>query len=263
MKSILIPTDFSDTATNAVFYGAELAHKFGLELVLMHCMHVPVTDVNGSISLLEILMQNEKEASDIKLNKLAQEIKEKFDVHIVILSEFGLAADMIISECETREIDLVVMGTSGASGFLSGLLGSVSSSVARNSEVPVLTVPLLAKFDGLRIMAFAEDHKESSRNELVFIYDFIKKLGSKLDKISVEPESDEYNTEIIFDEGGIREVSVWAETVEEGISTYITNENIDLLVLKHHKRNLFQDLFQKSTTKELLNKNTIPLLIFN
>jgi nucleotide-binding universal stress UspA family protein len=123
-------------------------------------------------------------------------------------------------------------------------------------------VPKEASYAGFKVAVFGNDYKEDVSKEMKNTYTLVSKYNARLDVVSVEPGRENYTQEVICEEGGIREVSVWAETVAEGLQTYMNNEKASLLVLKHHSRNFIQELFQKSTTKELLKESTIPLYIY-
>ncbi|MBT8327272.1 MAG: universal stress protein, partial [Bacteroidia bacterium] len=73
----------------------------------------------------------------------------------------------------------------------------------------------------------------------------------------------EYEEEIICNEGGVRQVCVWSDQIQNGIEQFTERNNIELLAIKRHHRTFFEELFHKSTTKEVLNKTKIPVLIFN
>lgn len=263
MKSILVPTDFSDTASNAVRYAAAFCKDHDLELNLLNVMHVPAVDANAPITLAETMMDNERKFTTEKLQKVSAQLVEQYGIAVNLHADFGLGSDIIVEKSEELGVDLIVMGTSGESGFIRSLLGSVTESVVGWSKVPVLAVPKEATYSGFKVAVFGNDHKENVAEEMKNTYQIVKKYGARLDVVSVEPGREHYIQEIICEEGGIREVSVWAKTVEAGLQTYMDKEKASLLVLKHHSRNFIQELFQKSTTKELLKGCTIPLYIYN
>ncbi len=263
MKSILVPTDFSDTASNAVRYAAAFCKDYDLELNLLHVMHVPAVDANAPITLAETMMDNERKSTTEKLQKIAAQLVEQYGVAVNLHADFGLGSEVIIEKSEDLGVDIIVMGTSGESGFIRSLLGSVTESVVGWSKIPVFAVPKESSYTGFSVAVFGNDYKEDVSKEMKNTYEMVKKYGARLDVVSVEPGREHYIQEIICEEGGIREVSVWAKTVQAGLQTYMDKEKASLLVLKHHSRNFIQELFQTSTTKELLKECTIPLYIYN
>ena len=264
MRTIICPTDFSNAAFNATKYAAAFADELKAQLHLIHVMHVPVVDVNSSANVLTTLMDTQKEASDNKLEAEVERLAEHAKCPISYSSMFGLAADVIVSETKKLGGFLVIMGTNGASNVFDQLLGTVSFGVAKRSEIPVIVVPPASIYNGLKRVAFADDHKESLNDQRKFLYDLTNGLKSKIDLISVDIKKDEeYEEEIICNEGGIRQVCVWSDSIESGLSRFTARNEIELLAIKRHHRTFFEELFHKSTTKEVLNKTKIPVLIFN
>lgn len=263
IKSILLPTDFSDTATNAAHYGAAWCKDHNLKLNLLHAMHVPLIDANAPITLAETMMKTERTKTTIQLKELAAKLVERYGVQVSIHADFGLGSDSILEKSMELGVDTVVMGTSGQSGFMQALLGSVTAAVVGRSLVPVLAVPKDAVYRGFNVAVFGNDNGEPVVKELKKTYTLLQKHDARLDVVSVHQGRDEYAQKIVCEEGGIREVSVWASTAAEGLKTYINNEDASLLILKHRDRNFIKDLFHKSTTKELLKESSIPMYIYN
>lgn len=261
MKLILVPTDFSDTATNAVHYAAAFCKDHNLQMHVLNAMHIPPVDVNAPITLAQTMMDNERKFTKEKLDKLSAELKEKYQISIETESDFGLGSDVILSAVESLDADAVIMGTSGESGLLASLLGSVTASVAKRAEVPVIAVPQNTVYRTFKNVVFGNDHKEPIENELATIHKFFKGSKTKLHIVSVQESKEGFVQEVICDEGGVKEVVLWANSVKDGFKQYLDNENAEILAVKHHSRGFIEDLFHKSTTQELLKDCSIPLFI--
>jgi nucleotide-binding universal stress UspA family protein len=265
MHTILCPTDFSETANNAYYYAADLAKDIGAKLRLVHVLHVPAVDVNASANVLDSLMESQQENADQRMQKCAAEITEKTGVAVEHCSKFGLATDVIVEEAETSNAFLIVMGTNGVTGALDRLLGTVSYGVVKNAQTPTIVVPSNSEYTGFKRIAFADDHKDDLSEQMSFISELGRLHNAQLDLISVEADRDEgeYNEECVVNEGGVKRVCIWAHTVLDGLDKYTSDNAIELLAIKHHQRSFFENLLHKSTTKQVLNNSTIPVLIFN
>ena len=263
MKSILVPTDFSPVSLNALHYAAAFCAEQDYKLYILNVMHVPAIDANAGIELSETLMQNERSKTEKKMKLIQDELAQQSSIQTETRCLFGLGSDVIVEQAQELDIDYIFMGTSGESGMLSTLLGSVTLSVSRKSKVPVLAIPENAQFKGFNYIVFGNDHKEKLESNIDAISNLNKGLDTKVAIVSVEPGSEEYSEEVIFDKANFKEVSIWSKSVSSGIQEYLETEEADMLVLKHHERNFIQELFQKSTTKELLMECTVPLLILN
>jgi nucleotide-binding universal stress UspA family protein len=146
INRILVPTDFSETASRALEYGAELAARFGVPLLLLHVYAnpvVPVPDgfvVMPAVDLAAMMNQLEKGLGDVRLRAQALGVRQ---VDTVMVE--GTAWSEISRVAKDRNCDLIVLGTHGRGGLAHLLLGSVAEKVVRNAECPVLTVSLKAK----------------------------------------------------------------------------------------------------------------------
>jgi len=262
MKQILVPTDFSDTASNAITYAAGLCKELGCEMSLITVMHVPAVDANAPLIGMNDLMEVQRKGSADRLLVIEEKIKKEHSISVTSSAIYGLGSDVIVQEGAKEDVLLIVMGTNGASGILDKVLGSVSTAVVKRSETPVLVLPISSKYSKIKKVAFAYDYKEKITDQLEFVHELNASKNVDIDVISIEP-SESYSEEIVLDKEGVKEVSIFAETVKAGISKYLEKENIDVLAVKRHQRTFLEELFHKSTTKELLSNGKVPLLVFN
>lgn len=265
MKNILVPTDFSNTATSALDYAAQLCKELQTELVLLHVMHIPAIDSSVAINALEIVMESQKEAADKKLTDISNELISNYGIRVKTKSKFGLAAAVIAAESEELESYLVIMGTNGSSNILDRLLGSVSNAVVKKCSIPVIVLPENTTYSTIDNVVFAYDYKEDIKKELEFV-SLLEPNNKKvkIDVISIETDKEktQYREEIVLEEDNMKEICIWSESVLNGITKYISGKEVDLVVLKRHDRSFLENLFYKSTSKELLNNGTLPLLVF-
>jgi nucleotide-binding universal stress UspA family protein len=264
MKRILCPTDFSETSKNACLYAAGMASTLDAELVLLHIMHVPAVDANAAVAAPADLMESMEQTSRSQLRELEESIAEEIEVKVTSETCFGLAAEAINEKEADLNVDLVVMGTNGASGGFEKMLGTVSYAVARNSERPVVVVPPDSTYDGFEVVALADDHKENLdriREALVPICD----ENYVLHNVSIDETGEKYlyREEVVDESTHHKEVCVWSESVLSGLSKYVNIHSVDLVAVKRHKRSFFENLFHKSITKTLLNEGFTPIIIFN
>ncbi len=265
MNKIICPTDFSDTAFNAILFACNLAKEANTEVELLHIMHVPVVDVNSSANVLNTLMDTQKELAEGKLNTLKERVKDLTNVEVATKSHFGLAVDTIVNVAKEEKAHLIVMGTNGISGVIDQVLGTVSLGVSKRSNVPVLVVPGSSAFTNIDRIAFADDHKESLNTQLEYLYKLTSANPPKIDLVSVQPQDDkdDYVEEIISDEGGVKKICVWAKTIQKGLNLYADKHKVNIISVKRHHRGFFEDLFHHSITKDILNNTIHPILIFN
>ncbi len=142
MKKILVPCDFSEQAISAFRMAVDLAQQAEGEILLLHVVEIPVmhdTAIVPVVSFEEALL---KELS-VKAEKEFNALRIQFGSPTITISErvvFGGTARMISDVIHEEGIDLVVMGTRGASGLRELLVGSTTEKVVRNASCPVMAV---------------------------------------------------------------------------------------------------------------------------
>ena len=182
MKRILVPIDFSKEAENAAKIAASIARKTDSEIFLVHMLELPVTTIDpaemNSIS---------SEPQIIYFMKLAHEKFEKFKqlpffkgLQVVETIQFQHAFSGIINESEKNKIDLIVMGSQGASGLQEMFIGSNTEKVVRRSKVPVLVIKEgVDKFE-VNDMIFASDFNKESKSTFHRVVEFANLFDAKI-----------------------------------------------------------------------------------
>jgi nucleotide-binding universal stress UspA family protein len=145
-QRILIAVDDSDCSKKALKHAVMLAQTMEANLGLVHVTE-PVTPANyGADPLLgqqAILIPETNAIQEANGQALLQQIKNSlvgFE-HIMTFNRIGIPRVEILGVAEEWEADLIVMGTHGRTGFDHFISGSVSESVLRRSQCPVLVVP--------------------------------------------------------------------------------------------------------------------------
>ena len=138
LERIVVPTDFSDCAKQALAYGSELAKRFGAQLHLVHVTQPPAAVYAYAAPLPEAALYPE-EAAEKELAELeVPDADELSKVERTVLR--GVPFVEIVRHAKQNDADLIVMGTHGRSGLQHMLMGSVSEKVVRKASCPVLTV---------------------------------------------------------------------------------------------------------------------------
>jgi nucleotide-binding universal stress UspA family protein len=142
VNTILVPTDFSADAEEALSTATELAKLFGAKIVLLHAYHVDIPVVSpmaGGYALPQGFYEDLRRQATAQVEKLAKEaVTEGIETTGIALQE--PAAVVIAAQAESLPADLIVMGTRGLTGLKHVVLGSVAERVVRTAPCPVLTV---------------------------------------------------------------------------------------------------------------------------
>ena len=142
-RSIVVGTDGSDTATQAVRQAIELARAVGARIELV-CAYEPVTDARLRDESLRVpndlqWIVNPREDVEATLESAAAEIRAA-GVEVEVFARQGDPADAILDVAEERGSDLIVVGNKGMTGAKRFLLGSVPNKISHHAPCSVLII---------------------------------------------------------------------------------------------------------------------------
>lgn len=152
ISKILIGIDDSKFAEYAASYGFDLAKTFNAHVGLVHIVEPSVAPIESTDSLMGMpgqdTLMNDMTIMDIQNDQgenIIQRTVKKYagELQVTHFNEFGSTADGILSCSKEFKADLIVIGTQSRTGIDRLLMGSVAESVVRNSQVPVLVVPMI------------------------------------------------------------------------------------------------------------------------
>lgn len=276
MKKILVPTDFSNNATKAVDYAVAIAEKAGAEIILLNTLAVVDTTFSSRNAVFE--EYNNALAADLKeqLKGLQQTVEKKSTVNITTKFFKGGIADSILKCAIDENINLIVMGTRGASGIERMLWGSTTAGIIGNTTIPVLAIPKGAEWKGLKNILFATRHFEADDKTLIPILN-LAQLESALVHVAVFTDTDDEDLSDYLKHG--RLLNTYQQTLpvrykdvkfktehlegkefEDTIEQYIKGYDIDMLAMTTHKRSFWGSMFSRSMTKSMAYHINIPLL---
>jgi universal stress protein A len=139
-RTILVATDFSDSADAALAYAAELGAKLDASLHLVHAIGVPAMGVpEMGVAYAAMSIESLTKAAQASMDELVARYRDRIPLAPTRL-EVGDARDVIDNVAEQIGADLIVMGTHGRRGIRRMFIGSVAESVVRSAPCPVLTI---------------------------------------------------------------------------------------------------------------------------
>ena len=273
MKRILVPVDFSEQAKCAVKTAASIAGKTGSEIYLLHIVDLPEGIIDPQSGA-----DNSSPASILYMQKIHErfeEIKnspELKDLTVYEKVNFQKTFDGVIEESKKDNIDLIVMGSSGASGLKEIIVGSNTEKVVRNSNVPVLVVKKGSDNLKIKHIVFASDFGNDSKNRFQDVIDFAKMFDATLHLLYVNTPYNFNTTKYInekisnfiedFDLDKF-DINIYNDiSVEKGILNFANDIDADLIALNTHGRSGLSQLFNGSIGQELANHALKPVLTF-
>lgn len=276
MKTILVPTDFSSNAENALHFALILAKNQNAKLILMHVYQFPIAVAAVSFNVLEEEKQNIKLDSSKKLRAACIKIDHAGGIPYEYLSEEGDTVDTILRAIEEKEIDLIVMGTKGASGLAGIVFGSTTSHVLEKATCPVMAIPEASKFNTtIKKITYATDYRQSDLGAIQKLIEIATVFKAQInilhvsgDEITAEEEiklmdafRKKVNTSVFYNNLSFQ--LLHGQNVEEELEKYIADGSTDILVMATHSRSFIDRLFERSITKELVEDISVPLIAFH
>lgn len=273
MKRILVPIDFSEQANCAAKVAAKIAKQVGAEIFLLHMLELPegvIDAMSGG--------DNSTPASLLFMKK----VHERFDelkaqdffkgLNVIESVHFHKTFDGVIAESKKQNIDLVVMGSSGATGLKEILVGSNTEKVVRHSEVPVLVIKKGSANFEINDIVFASDFANDSKVKFQSIIDFAAIFKAKLHLLYINTASNFSSTKKISNtinsfvtDFNIPDFETYIYndvSIEKGILNYANDINADLIAINTHGRSGLSQLLNASIGQELANHAIRPVITF-
>lgn len=274
MKNILFPTDFSEGANNALEFARKMAGLTGAKLIYFNVYHVPVVTPLPADMHDSMKDEAQRRAEDKLMTLGTSHGNDNYET----IATMGLGVDEIVDMTKTRDIDMIIMGTKGASGLKEVVLGSIAGDVIAKVKCPVLAIPEDATLDGLPIqkILYATDFDISEMPAYKQLVSFARMFNSEIlflhvSKVAFPDQSGESNKAVEFltdlekasEYKNYKYLHYYSEDVDEGIHQYVENHDIDMIAMVTHKRNFFEKIFSRSKTKKMAFHTHTPLLAFH
>ncbi|MCJ8163317.1 universal stress protein [Pontibacter sp. E15-1] len=312
METILVPTDFSEDARHALGYAIEMAQVTGSRIVLFHAFYQPLSfpsaaDYAAVVRELErgktLALEAYAQEAQLSLlqgstlaRKSAVSAYQGREVHplandgarhtetagdaptempaadLRCVCKFGFAFDEILKAVEAQRADLVVMGMRGGGALRRALLGRTTLSVMRGAHVPVLAIPLHARFEVFKSVVFAADLANlPARREVAMLGEFVRAFHARLQVLHLykgemgqqEEEQAAASLETLGECLPDIDYNVTfrqREDTADAIEQFMRQRHGDLLVLMPLRHTFLEMLLNKSLTQRMMARAFVPLL---
>ena len=272
MKKILVPTDFSEQAENALKVAAILAKKYGAEIYLLHMMEIPMqqTDPINAVSdipeALFFMKLAHKRFEDLLENDFLQGIT----VYETVKAD--ITFNEIKEACKEYDVDFIVMGSHGASGIKEMFIGSNAEKVVRTSDVPVLVIKNAHESFEVSDFVFASDFKNDNQKTYKQAVKFAEAMDAKIHLLMVNTANnfitsyEAKNRINDFISGqSFENISITVhndDSVEQGILNFSKDINADLIGISTRGRQGISQFFNSSLSEDLVNHARRPVITF-
>lgn len=277
-KRILIPTDFSKNALNAIHYALGLYAKLKCEFYFLNVFRLD-NYTTGTLIIPEpgsAEYEAAKRASEEELTNLLDMLElhhdnPKHSYHTI--SSFNFLSEAMKLTIASKDIDLVIMGTQGATGAKGIIFGSNTVNAMEHiRECPVMAIPDGLRFTAPKEIVFPTNYKSAfSRKELNYMIEIAKMHNTSIRvlhfaKKAVLDEEQETHKQLLSDILKSVDHSFHTLTdkdIAQGITSFVESRNSDMIAFINKKHFLFHNIFSRPLVKEIGYDATVPILALN
>ncbi len=278
MLHVLIPTDFSENSWNATKYGLQLLKDEDCTFYLLHINPIPSytgagTSVKGSSKLIKetVIKESNKSLDEllIRIENLQNNNKHSFTT----IALYDYFVDSVKREVENKKIDLLIMGTKGASGLKKVTMGSNTGDVITKVKCPLLAVPENAIFKIPKEIAFPTDYylgydlkvldtllEMVNRNQSILRILHISKNGEGLSEGQLKNKEflDDYLKDI---EHSFH--SLTGTDLETAVQCFTESRDIHMIAMVAKSLNFFQRILFRPKVEQISYHTDIPFLVLH
>ena len=275
MKKIIVPIDFSEHSEYALKTAAKLAKEANAELLVLHMLEL------SDVILTESDSQQQQKA--VFFLKLVEQKFEAFldkeylkDVNVTPIVKHYKVFSEVNDVAKEHDVDLIVMGSHGTSGFKEFFVGSNTERVVRNSETPVLVIKNEIKDINFGTAVFATNFEEENVRPYLNATSMFEALGAKLKLLYVNLPNEHFKSSVeiekkiaeflITADGNLdklNDVAYQADyTVEQGVMNYANKVGADIIAIPTHGRKGISHFFAGSIGEDIANHSSLPVITF-
>ncbi len=279
MKKILIPTDFSENAGDALDYALNFIGNSKAELHIVNVVNN--TTVNGDM----VVVSDDPFGVRLEQAQNSMELLEKFgnkyfkdndknNVKISTKVIYGSITEDLKTEALLFKADLIIMGTQGVNhGALDRFFGSVSTRIVNDSPCPVLLIPRGYKFKPIDDVLFTTTLNHSEPFELYKAMELIKPNEAVLRCLHVTKtkgaddfdETEKFSKYLMEHTPALQTIfyKEVGENIEDIIKDYSETYDVEIIIMCKSKKGFLDNLLGRSHTKSMIHLSKMPLLVMN
>lgn len=276
MKQVLLLTDFSKNSKNAINYALQLFEKQTCVFYVLNTQKTSrytTSDLisNSNSSVYDSLVKKPKQ----KLDKYVKTLETKFQNESYLFEsivDYDSLPEAINQIIQIKKIELIVMGTNGATGAKEVVFGSNTLQVIRKVDCTTLAIPEGFNFRKPKNILLPLDMTDSlSSRGFLKLHKFVKKHKSNLHILRINPKNetskeekkDLENIDNLLKNKSHTYHKISNVPIHFTVDSYLQTNNIDLVALLVQKESAFERFFGGSSTKKISQDLKVPLLIFH
>ena len=272
MKNILVPTDFSKNAENAFLYAIEIAKKENAKLILLHTYDINYTNAYVPLNLILEEFETLKKDSKRGLDELCYKIVQIGNINYEAISRKGETVETIINVIKEKDIDMVIMGTKGASGLAGAIFGTNTAKVIEKVKCPVIAVPSGVVPEPIKKITYATSYESNDIDGLKKAVELAEVFNAQVNVLHISDYTDspemekmemkkfmnDVNKKIHYNNMSFQLLN--GSSVELVLDKYISDNSTSMLVMSTHHRDFFDRIFGRSLTRQMAYHTKVPLM---
>ncbi len=278
-KRILVSTDFSKNALNALRYSLDLYRDQTCDVYFLNVYQVDGYHLDNAMMVPEPgerAFEAAKRKSEEQFEKLMVILQlrpdnPKHSYHTI--STFNSLLEAANDTIDKKDIDIVVMGTKGATASRAVIFGTNTINMMEKiTKCPVLAIPEEVRFSPPKEIVFPTDYKTPfKRRELNYLIEIGKMHGTFIRVLHIKEEADlnkkQQGNKVLL-ESILEKTSHSFHTLEDlkvqtGINAFIENRGSDMVAFINRKHSFFGSVFSRPLVKELGYHSRIPIIALN
>lgn len=274
MKRILVPTDFSEQAENALRVAAQLANKYNAEIFLLHMLELPANVIDPATRDNSDTMPESLFYMKLAHKRFTELMSKDFlkGIEVIETVLFHEAFEGIMKVTEENDCDFIVMGSQGATGVKEFFVGSNTEKVVRNSPIPVLVIKQEIPLFEVKNFVYATDFTPAMQKPFEKAVEFAKKIDATMHLVYIntsnkfktsdqmEEKMKDFSKNINYDNYTLTLYN--DESIEKGILNFAAKKNAGLVGLGTHGRKGISHFLNGSIGEDLANHAEIPVITF-
>ncbi len=277
MKKVLIPTDFSDNAWDALTYAIRLFDDIPCRFYILNTYQISTSRTTNTMHKERDthMYRMLKETSEKELKKIENYLNNNLlnDKHeYKIISKTGALLTIIKQLISDENIDMIVMGTAGATGAKEIFMGSNTVKMIKHIDsCPIISVPLKYEYEEPERLIFATDFKRHFNKaelncliELQLIHNFeISVLHVKKENMldNIQQQNKDVLKQCLDNGNTVFEEILTHTTIADAINNYTEEHTVNIVCLLNYEHSFIEKLTHEPIIKKISFHSAIPLLI--
>ncbi|AUP81331.1 universal stress protein [Flavivirga eckloniae] len=279
MKNILLPTDFSENSWNAIRYALNFFENTTCDFYLLHVTRSNNLEtgempygLTPELTDTHYLKPAKKQLRQL-LKQIAKQFSPRKNHRFYTLTDYNFFIDSIRKHIENKKIDMIVMGTKGASGLKEYIVGSNTGDVIKKVPCTTLVVPENTLYAAIKEVAFPTDFSLSYNiNTLQPISEIVEETGAFLRIVHINRNGDDLNDDQQEYKGIIEDFFndyshsfhfLNNKKVEDAIQCFVESRDINMIVMVAKNLNYFQQILFHTRVEKISYHTDIPFLVLH